>query len=625
VSQILNKPTLFSGAYADLTSKPTIPDAQVSADWTATTGVSQVLNKPTLFSGAYANLTGAPTLFSGAYADLTSKPTIPAAQISADWTATTGVSQVLNKPTLFSGAYADLTGITPTWDQSTTGNASTATKLAATKTINGVAFDGSKNITITSVADAGTISGTIAVVNGGTGLTASGTDGQVLTSTSSGTLTWTNASSGSAITVGTILSTSNVNGASITDGVLKLGIADQTNGGILTISSQRIAGAKTFLNDIVVNSLALGNGPGEIPTNTVLGKYALKLNTTGNKNTAVGESALAHNINGNFNTSIGFESDVVSSSYSDATAIGARAMVGASNSTAIGAGARVITSNTIQLGDEYVNKVNTSGNITASGGFTGSLTGNVTTSSTGKILAGPTSGSSASAIVEANSTTKGFLPPRMTGLQRDAIVSPASGLIIYCNNCGVAGGEPQFFNGSAWVNMIGGVASSVSTLQLGEVYEGGKIFYIFQSYDPGYILGEVHGLIVSPADLPLATWGNSGLIDQTSNLLATGHTNTTRIIGFSSFITSVHAARKASDLIINIKDDWFLPSENELKKLFLNISLITGGGYSGLINTIGYWTSTEVNISQAISFTPSGSSQTDSKIVSRWVRAIRAF
>ena len=37
----------------------------------------------------------------------------------------------------------------------------------------------------------------------------------------------------------------------------------------------------------------------------------------------------------------------------------------------------------------------------------------------------------ASAIVECASTTQGFLPPRMTTTQRDAISSPAAGLIIY--------------------------------------------------------------------------------------------------------------------------------------------------------------------------------------------------
>jgi hypothetical protein len=37
----------------------------------------------------------------------------------------------------------------------------------------------------------------------------------------------------------------------------------------------------------------------------------------------------------------------------------------------------------------------------------------------------------ASAILQADSTTKGFLPPRMTAVQRAAIVSPAEGLIIF--------------------------------------------------------------------------------------------------------------------------------------------------------------------------------------------------
>ena len=61
------------------------------------------------FDGAYSSLSGKPTLFSGSYTDLTNKPTIPAAQVNSDWTASSGVTQILNKPTLFSGSYTDLT------------------------------------------------------------------------------------------------------------------------------------------------------------------------------------------------------------------------------------------------------------------------------------------------------------------------------------------------------------------------------------------------------------------------------------------------------------------------------------------------------------------------------------
>jgi uncharacterized protein (TIGR02145 family) len=70
-----------------------------------------------------------------------------------------------------------------------------------------------------------------------------------------------------------------------------------------------------------------------------------------------------------------------------------------------------------------------------------------------------TDGSTAnpSAILDLKSTTKGFLPPRMTGAQRNAISAPAAGLIVYCTNCGA--GEPQYYNGTSWVNMVGGTAT----------------------------------------------------------------------------------------------------------------------------------------------------------------------
>jgi len=46
-------------------------------------------------------------------------------------------------------------------------------------------------------------------------------------------------------------------------------------------------------------------------------------------------------------------------------------------------------------------------------------------------LFGSISAPNASAILQADSTTQGFLPPRMTTTQRDAISSPAAGLVIY--------------------------------------------------------------------------------------------------------------------------------------------------------------------------------------------------
>ena len=63
----------------------------------------------------------------------------------------------------------------------------------------------------------------------------------------------------------------------------------------------------------------------------------------------------------------------------------------------------------------------------------------------GNVLIG-TSTNDASAIVNISSTTKGFLPPRMTNAQMVAIATPASGLMVYdtTNN------KLNYYNGTAW-------------------------------------------------------------------------------------------------------------------------------------------------------------------------------
>jgi hypothetical protein len=67
-----------------------------------------------------------------------------------------------------------------------------------------------------------------------------------------------------------------------------------------------------------------------------------------------------------------------------------------------------------------------------------------------------------SAMLDVSSTTKGFLPPRMTYQQRDVITSPAIGLMIYCTNCGT-NGEGQLYNGAAWVNLKGETGATGAT------------------------------------------------------------------------------------------------------------------------------------------------------------------
>lgn len=71
-----------------------------------------------------------------------------------------------------------------------------------------------------------------------------------------------------------------------------------------------------------------------------------------------------------------------------------------------------------------------------------------------------TSAPAASAQLDVSSATKGFLPPRMTQTQRDAMTNPVPGLMIWCNNCVAPAGELQVFNGISWTNMSGGTTAS---------------------------------------------------------------------------------------------------------------------------------------------------------------------
>jgi hypothetical protein len=203
----------------------------------------------------------------------------------------------------------------------------------------------------------------------------------------------------------------------------------------------------------------------------------------------------------------------------------------------------------------------------------------------------------ASAILEASSTTQGFLPPRLTTTQRDSIASPVAGLTIW-NSTNT---QLEVYDGSFWKNMVGLL---VSPLKVGDEYGGGKVFYIFGPSDNGYIKGQTHGLIAAPVDQTTdagVKWFPDKFYGATGTYIGLGLPNTVGIIASAVVTGTTNMSSFAAGLANSYRGggnvDWYLPSIDELKKMYENRAAIGGFATSGIP---GYWSSTQKG---GISFT----------------------
>lgn len=211
------------------------------------------------------------------------------------------------------------------------------------------------------------------------------------------------------------------------------------------------------------------------------------------------------------------------------------------------------------------------------------------------------------AALDVTSTTKGFLPPRMSFEQIIAIPSPAAGLMVFNTTFN----KPAYFDGTNWRFFN----DSIMKPKIGDNMFGGIVFYV----DP---TGK-HGLVAAPIDQSTNTlWWNGSFVATGAISSSDGAANTTTIINAQGN-TNSYAAKLCRDYKGGGYNDWFLPAKDQLLLLYAQRSRVGGFGQ------YFYWSSTEVDASMAVdvyfNVNAAESSNTVKNFPGDHVRAIRAF
>lgn len=368
----------------------------------------------------------------------------------------------------------------------------------------------------------------------------------------------------------------------------------------------------------------LANGPTGTG-NTGFGYQALTAATTGGANIAVGDRTLQANQTGVGNTAVGHYA-LNAATRSNNTAVGLTSLAVTSTgqgNTAVGSNSGY--SNLTGIANVFLGA--TSGYLSATGHsntYVGTSSGYNSTGGSNVFIgyeAGYNELGSAKLYI-ANSRTN---PPLIHG---DFSLGRVSIMKINPNFTLDVNGDINF-SGNLYQN---GIPYPVAyTRYVGEPYGGGVIFYVDHT-------GQ-HGLICSMADLsPAHPWSNvtgtligsgaqsdwNGQGNSTAIMAQGGHTNSSALL-CDNYTNS--------DYGTGVYSDWYLPSIDQLNKLFqarMEVSeVLDNDGNAGTVTLAktNYWSSTEYSASTAFGFsmTRGDAIETPGKGTTFSVRAIREF
>ncbi len=135
------------------------------------------------------------------------------------------------------------------------------------------------------------------------------------------------------------------------------------------------------------------------------------------------------------------------------------------------------------------------------------------------------------------------------------------------------------------------VSFNTSSIALGVSYLGGKIAYIFQAGDVGYVTGQTHGFIIMNHAMGIqVSYSNNGAYSNTSMNFGTGKNNTSLLYNLTT--TELNAAKYVYNVLYDGYSDWYIPSYYEWNKIapaWTQLGLADGNYHSSSERDSGYY------------------------------------